>query len=225
QVRAFEIGLAQPGHFQVGCLQLDVVQLGAGEPGEFQIGGAHVGAFELRRLGEQGPAADGNQIGAGQVGQAQVALLQAGAGQVGAAQLGFFQIGQVAVDVAQVCAGQVGPGQVHAAHVEVAQVGATQVGVGAFAVGFGAAAVGRRHAVVLCCGADGMAAEYQQQGRDKQGQVVHGESSNGMMGEAVAANRPLKNVGEAASARQKQAKKRSLRAVNEHFEPVFNAAM
>jgi hypothetical protein len=41
----------------------------------------------------------------------------------------------------------------------------------------------------------------------------------------IAANRPLKNVGEAASARQKQAKKRSLRAVNEHFEPVFNAAM
>jgi hypothetical protein len=35
----------------------------------------------------------------------------------------------------------------------------------------------------------------------------------------------LKNVGEAASARQKQAKKRSLRVVNEHFEPVFNAAM
>ncbi|MEQ6327139.1 hypothetical protein VLF92_02215 [Pseudomonas chengduensis] len=34
-----------------------------------------------------------------------------------------------------------------------------------------------------------------------------------------------KNVGKAASARQKQAKKRSLRAVNEHFEPVFNAAM
>ena len=37
--------------------------------------------------------------------------------------------------------------------------------------------------------------------------------------------RPLQNVGEAVSARQKQAKKRSLRAVNEHFEPVFNAAM
>ncbi len=34
-----------------------------------------------------------------------------------------------------------------------------------------------------------------------------------------------KNVGEAVSARRKQAKKRSLRAVNEHFEPVFNAAM
>ncbi|MFD2406871.1 hypothetical protein ACFSVK_15915 [Azorhizophilus paspali] len=34
-----------------------------------------------------------------------------------------------------------------------------------------------------------------------------------------------KNVGEAVSARQKQAKKRSLRAVNEHFELVFNAAM
>jgi hypothetical protein len=33
----------------------------------------------------------------------------------------------------------------------------------------------------------------------------------------------LKNVGEAAETRQKQAKKRSLRAVNEHFEPVFNA--
>jgi hypothetical protein len=35
----------------------------------------------------------------------------------------------------------------------------------------------------------------------------------------------LKSVGEAASARQKQAKKRSLRVVNEQFEPVFNAAM
>ncbi|OZB29347.1 MAG: hypothetical protein B7X51_11615 [Pseudomonas sp. 34-62-33] len=34
-----------------------------------------------------------------------------------------------------------------------------------------------------------------------------------------------KNVGEAGIARQKQAKKRSLRVVNEHFEPVFNAAM
>src|SRR5690606_26371984 len=33
------------------------------------------------------------------------------------------------------------------------------------------------------------------------------------------------NVGEAASARQKQAKKRGLRAVNEHLEPVINAAM
>ena len=40
-----------------------------------------------------------------------------------------------------------------------------------------------------------------------------------------APNRPLKNVGEAANARQKQAKKRNLRVVNEHFEPVFNAAM
>ena len=38
------------------------------------------------------------------------------------------------------------------------------------------------------------------------------------------ASRPLKNVGEAAEARQKQAKKRSLRVVNEHFEPVFNDA-
>jgi hypothetical protein len=35
----------------------------------------------------------------------------------------------------------------------------------------------------------------------------------------------VENVGEAVSARQKQAKKRSLRVVNEHFEPVFNAAM
>jgi hypothetical protein len=35
----------------------------------------------------------------------------------------------------------------------------------------------------------------------------------------------LKNVGEVVSARQKQAKKRSLRTVNEHFERVFNAAM
>ena len=30
-------------------------------------------------------------------------------------------------------------------------------------------------------------------------------------------SRPLKNVGEAASARQKQAKKRNLRVVNEHL--------
>src|SRR5690606_32208942 len=35
----------------------------------------------------------------------------------------------------------------------------------------------------------------------------------------------FKNVGEAASARQKSAKKRSLHGVNEHFEPTFNAAM
>jgi hypothetical protein len=32
------------------------------------------------------------------------------------------------------------------------------------------------------------------------------------------------NVIEADAARQKPAKKRSLQAVNEHFEPVFNAA-
>jgi|CXWL01.1.fsa_nt_gi hypothetical protein len=37
-------------------------------------------------------------------------------------------------------------------------------------------------------------------------------------------NRPLKNVFEAADARQKQAKKRSLYMINEHFEPVFNTA-
>ena len=37
------------------------------------------------------------------------------------------------------------------------------------------------------------------------------------------ASRPLKNVGEAAETRQKQARKRSLRAVNEHSEPDFNA--
>ena len=41
----------------------------------------------------------------------------------------------------------------------------------------------------------------------------------------VGPREPLKNVGEAASARQKQAKKRSLHAVNEHFEPVFNEAL
>jgi hypothetical protein len=35
-------------------------------------------------------------------------------------------------------------------------------------------------------------------------------------------DRPLKNVFEAADARQKQAKKRSLCIINEHFEPVFN---
>jgi len=36
------------------------------------------------------------------------------------------------------------------------------------------------------------------------------------------ANRLLKNVVEAADTRQKQAKKRSLCVINEHFEPVFN---
>jgi hypothetical protein len=35
-------------------------------------------------------------------------------------------------------------------------------------------------------------------------------------------NRPLKNVFEAADTRQKQAKKRSLCVINEHFETVFN---
>ena len=45
-------------------------------------------------------------------------------------------------------------------------------------------------------------------------------------GVAVAAiSRLLQNVGEAVSARQKLAKKRSLQVVNEHFEPIFNAAM
>jgi hypothetical protein len=38
-------------------------------------------------------------------------------------------------------------------------------------------------------------------------------------------NRPLESVGEAGKARQKQARKRSLRAVNEHSEPVFNAVL
>jgi len=37
-------------------------------------------------------------------------------------------------------------------------------------------------------------------------------------------SRPLKNVFEAADARQKQAKKRSLCMINEHFESVFNTA-
>ncbi len=36
--------------------------------------------------------------------------------------------------------------------------------------------------------------------------------------------RPLKNVFEAADARQEQAKKRSLCIINEYFELVFNAA-
>ena len=40
----------------------------------------------------------------------------------------------------------------------------------------------------------------------------------------IAPNRPLKNVFEAADARQKQAKKRSLCLINEHFESVFNTA-
>jgi len=38
------------------------------------------------------------------------------------------------------------------------------------------------------------------------------------------ANRPLKNVFEAADARQKQVKKRSLCVINEYFELVFNTA-
>ncbi|MDR4651866.1 MAG: hypothetical protein MRJ52_05635 [Nitrosomonas sp.] len=37
-------------------------------------------------------------------------------------------------------------------------------------------------------------------------------------------NRVLKNVTETADARQKQARKRSLYPINEHFEPVFDAA-
>ena len=53
----------------------------------------------------------------------------------------------------------------------------------------------------------------------------HGRCSMSKAEKQIPPNRSLKNVGEAASARQKQAKKRSLRAVNEHFEPVFNAAM
>lgn len=36
-------------------------------------------------------------------------------------------------------------------------------------------------------------------------------------------SRPLRNVGEAAETRQKQARTRSLQAVNEQSEPVFNA--
>jgi hypothetical protein len=36
--------------------------------------------------------------------------------------------------------------------------------------------------------------------------------------------RLLENVASEGQARQKQAKKRSLRVVNEHFEAVFNAA-
>jgi hypothetical protein len=40
----------------------------------------------------------------------------------------------------------------------------------------------------------------------------------------VVSSRPLKNVFEAADARQKQAKKRSLCLINEHFESVFNTA-
>ncbi len=35
-------------------------------------------------------------------------------------------------------------------------------------------------------------------------------------------SRPLKNVFEVADTRQKQAKKRNLCVINEHFEPVFN---
>jgi len=41
---------------------------------------------------------------------------------------------------------------------------------------------------------------------------------------AASPNRPLKDVFEAAGARQKQAKKRSLCMINEHFESVFNTA-
>ncbi len=38
-------------------------------------------------------------------------------------------------------------------------------------------------------------------------------------------NRVLKNVFEAASARRKLSKERSLHPVNEHFETIFNAAI
>ena len=36
-------------------------------------------------------------------------------------------------------------------------------------------------------------------------------------------SRPMENVFEAADARQKRVKKRSLCLINEHYEPVFNA--
>jgi len=41
---------------------------------------------------------------------------------------------------------------------------------------------------------------------------------------AQLSSRPLKSVSEAAGARQKQPKKRSVRVVHEHFEAVFNDA-
>ncbi len=37
--------------------------------------------------------------------------------------------------------------------------------------------------------------------------------------------KPLKDVDEAVSSRQKSAKKRSLYVINEHFKPIFNAEM
>jgi hypothetical protein len=48
------------------------------------------------------------------------------------------------------------------------------------------------------------------------------ESTVLLFGFEFSLNRPLKNVLEAADTRRKQAKKRSLCIINEHFEPVFN---
>jgi len=56
------------------------------------------------------------------------------------------------------------------------------------------------------------------------GLVLHHQNSHRITSLNVR-RRSLKNVSEAASARRKEAKKRSLQVVNEHFEPVFNAAM
>ncbi|MNJ63586.1 hypothetical protein D3C77_595000 [compost metagenome] len=56
------------------------------------------------------------------------------------------------------------------------------------------------------------------------GLVFHHQNSHRLASLNVR-RRSLKNVSEAASARRKQAKKRSLQVVNEHFEPVFNEAM
>ncbi|PXW86451.1 hypothetical protein C8R34_11457 [Nitrosomonas sp. Nm84] len=42
------------------------------------------------------------------------------------------------------------------------------------------------------------------------------------MDTSTSINRPLRNVFEAADTRQKQARKRSLCVINEHFEPAFN---
>src|SRR5450830_607278 len=84
QIRPLQVGLAQPGHFQVGGAQVGLVHLCPGQPGELQVSRAQVGVFKLRALGEQAPTLDRHQRGAGEIGQAQVALLQAGAGQVGA---------------------------------------------------------------------------------------------------------------------------------------------
>ncbi|WP_242675240.1 bifunctional alpha/beta hydrolase/class I SAM-dependent methyltransferase [Phytopseudomonas dryadis] len=68
------------------------------------------------------------------------------------------------------------------------------------------------------------AALIEQKGLGDIARFVKGDAFDKADLAALDLSRPLQNVGEAADARQKEAKERSLQVVNEHLEPVFNEA-